>query len=659
MTRFHHNQFLRALAFTFAVALVAGCSDDDDPTGGGTTDTTPPSVASVTAVDGNHIDVVYNENVQRESAEDVDNYIIIETTIALAELGSVPGDTLIILGAALGSDQKTVSLSTDPMLDAPYDLSVTGVKDASGNTIVTPVVSSFTGSTDPDLTAPELVYRSPGPNATGVPVGTQILLTFSEPVTYVSFINGFTLTSESSGDVSYLGDSNDNVHVVVWPTSPLELGTEHLIALTGIQDNAGNVMSDVNWTFTTTNTEDTTPPTLVSTFPANGTTNVDVGTYLSLTFSEPIDQSTLAPSLFPDAGDGDFVWSNGGKTITFTPYSPLLDNQQYTLTTIPGSFADASGNWNTQFNEARFTTGNALATGSFAGTVSGDPASDYADDPTGARVFAAVNLLGDDILFGGSALIAGNNTFDVRNLSDSDYIALSVMDSNNDGVLDPNLGDAVGAYGVDFELGDTEPDFIGISGGNRVTGIDFQLWDFSAISGTVSYSGIVKGSHFVGIGLFATSGFDPSNEPDFTTDASWPGFPEWGFLNVDYSIPDGSYYVGAFLDANDNFTLDLGSEPIGFYGGLPTPTAITIQNGSDRNGVVIPLADPPTVQATGGSVTWRGHTTRATPAWVNQLSKAIKASEGRRLGFTGDNARREGGSAVAAPEVSTRTGWGR
>jgi hypothetical protein len=162
------------------------------------------------------------------------------------------------------------------------------------------------------------------------------------------------------------------------------------------------------------------------------------------------------------------------------------------------------------------------------------------------------------------------------------------------------------------------------------------------------------GPHFVGLGLFVTAGFDPSNDPDYEADAQWPDSPDVYFEG----FPDGSYYVGAFMDANDNFGYDLGSDPVGFYGGLPTPTAITIQNGSDRNDVVIPILDPPTVQAT-GSVTWRSHTTRATPAWVNQLSKAIKESEGRRGGFIFTNARRDPGSAVAAPEVSTRTGWSR
>ena len=650
MIHSHYNRFLRALVFTFAAALVAGCGDDDDPTGGGPTDTTPPSVASVSAVDGNHIDVTYNENVQRESAEDVDNYIIVETTVALVEMGTVPGDTLTVWAAALGSDQKTVSLTTDPMLDAPYDMSVTGVKDASGNTIVTPVVSSFTGSTDPDATAPELVYRSPGPNATGVAVGTEILLTFSEEVTSPSFFSGFTLTSEA-GDVSWVADSGDNgVHVVVIPTSLLELGTQYLITLTGIEDIAGNVMPNVSWSFTTTNTADTTPPTLVSTIPANGALNVDVNTFLSLTFSEPI--STLGPSLFPDPGDGDLEVSNGGKTVTFTPYEPLLDNQQYTLTAIPGSFADLSGNLNTQFTEVRFSTGSALAAGSIAGTISGDPTSDYADDPTGARVFAAVGPIFGDVVIAGSAVVAGNNTFDIRYLSDTDYTPLAVMDTNGDGLLDPNFGDAIGAYGVDFDLGDFVPDIVTITGGNRVTGVDFQLWDLSVITGTVTYSGSVKGSYFVGLGLFVTAGFDPSNSPDYEADAQWPDDPEVYFEG----FPDGSYYVGAYMDVNGINGYQPG-DPVGFYGGLPTPTAITIQNGSDRNDVVIPILDPPTAAQATGSVTWRGHTTRAKPAWVSQLSKAIKESEGRRLEFTGASVRRDPGSAVA-PQASTRVGWG-
>ena len=652
MMHSHNSRSLHTLVFAFALVLVVGCGDDDGPTGG-TPDTTPPSVSSVDAVDVYHIDVTYNENVQRESAEDLDNYVIVETTVALAEMGAAPGDTLTISGASLSSDNRTVSLSTGPMLEAPYDMSVTGVKDASGNAIVTPVVNSFTGSTDPDATAPELVYRSPGPNATGVPIGASIVLAFSEVVNYDSFINGFSLSS-SAGNVPYTVESDDNgIHVVVSPNSLLDMNTRYTVALVNISDEWSNIMPNVSWSFRTTNVTDTTPPNLVLTVPLFNTTNVDVNTVLSITYNEPIDQASPGPSLYPSAGPGDAVWSNGGKTITFTPDFPLHDDQQYTLALLPGAIEDLAGNTNTSFIQIRFTTGSAFENGGFEGTLVGDPGSDYAVDPTGAWVFA-IPALGP-FLIAGSGIVGGNHAYDIFVLADDDYNAFSLMDSNDDGILDNNLGDAIGGYGIDFDTFDLDPDVIEITGGSDVTGIDFQLFDFSAITGMVNYTGVALGTYYIGIGLFGTVGFDPTDEPLFTTSTYWPDFPSWGFINYYDGVLDASYYVGAYLDYNENATYDVGTDPIGFYGGAASPTAVSIQDGSDVNGIVITIEDPPTANAT-GSVAWREHTVRARPAWFSKLAQAVQASDAHRAELIGTEARRE--READAPAVHG-TGWSR
>ncbi len=630
----HPKYWLTAILLTFA--LVAGCSsDDDNPAGGGSTDTTPPGVASVTALDAGHIEVVFNENVQRASAENTGNYLIIESSTPLGGFQTdAPGDTLAVAGASLGTDQKTVTLSTFTMGANPYDMSVAGVKDASGNTINTPVQKSFTGSADPDATPPQLVYRSPAPNATNVAVGVQILLTFSESITYDSFINGFTI-SAGAGNLPFSADSEDNgVHVVITLLSPLDLGTEYTVTLSGIEDGSSNTMADVTWTFRTTNTADVTPPTIVSTSPANGALNVATDTDLTITFSEPINQSVLNASTYPEIGDGTPVFSNGGKTLTFTPAVPLADDTQYTITFLPGSYIDLSGNPNETSNVVKFSTGAALAAGSFTGTIDGDPNSADAQDPTGGRVFAVVGPLTtiEDTQFAGSVLVAGNNTFDMRNLPDGDYTSITVLDSNGDGLYDPEMGDALGGYGVDFSIPDTELDPITITGGNRVTGIDYQIWDFAAIAGSVSYSGIYAGEfHMVGVGLFSTVGFDPANPPDYATEAYWSDYPYWNFWQLDYEFPDGSYYVGAFLDANDNFTLDPG-DPVGFYGGLPTPTAINVLDGSDRLGIVIPISDPPvppSPSSAGPSIVWHKSTKHAAP-WVHNVAAAIRKEEQKK-----------------------------
>lgn len=628
-----YSTIARAIALTFSLVLFASCSDDDSPAGGGSTDTTAPSVTSVTALDGNHIEVLFDENVQRASAETPGNYVIVEAAPIVAASGGVaPGDTLLIFGAALQSDQRTVTLTTDTMGDVGYDMSVANVRDASGNAIGTPVARSFTGSSDPDVTAPELVYRSPGPNATNVPVGTQILLTFSESVTFASFVGGFTI-SDGGGSLPYLPDSADNgIHIVVQLQSLLDLGTQYTITMTGIQDANANTMPDVTWSFTTTNTADTTPPTVVSSSPANGAVNVDVNTSLSITFSEPVNQVEFGMSSYPGLNDGTIVWSNGGKTLTFTPFVPLAANQQYTIAAVPGAIKDLSGNGNTSVVQIRFSTGAALATGSFAGSIAGDPNSDFAQDPSGARIFAVTELFEDfDALeIAGSTTVAGNDSYDLLNLADGDFYAISIMNTNNDGRLNPLYGDAIGAFGVDFSVFDTEADSVSIAGGNRVTDVDFPLFDPSAIAGTISYNGAyADGEHMIGVGLFVAATFDPMNSPDYGIEAFWPFSPEWLFLNLEHGFADDTYYVGAFLDGNDNLVYDPGTDPIGIFGGMATPTAIDVLDGSDQTDIVITLFDPPALVA-GTSVQWPTHPKRQLPSWVRAFASAIATDQPTR-----------------------------
>lgn len=631
MVRLSMPRFLVTVSMFLVLVAIAACSGDDSPSGGGKADTTAPTMSNVDAIDANHIDVTFNENLQRASAEDGGNYVIVESSTPLPEassFGTAPGETLAVFTAVLKSDKRTVSLTTDAMTAVPYDMSVTGVADASGNEISEAVSSPFTGSADPDLTPPELVSHVPASNATGVAVGTSLTLVFSEAVTYASVMSGVSWTS-NAGDVIFDALSEDNgVHVTITPSDPLALATKYTVTLDGVEDYDSNAMpTPVTWSFTTTGTVDHTPPTLVSSVPANGATYVDVDSDLSLTFSEAISQNEINIQPYPDFGDGDLTFTNNGKTLSFDPFEPMQPDQQYTLTIFPDGVKDLSGNGIVDLKTIRFTTGNALATGSIAGTLTGDNLSDYADDPTGAFVFAVVGPIYYLEFFeiAGTAVVAANNGYDLQALIDGDYTPLAIMDTNNNGRFDPDFGDALGALGMDRRNGDVTTDSVTISGGNRVTGANFKLVDPSAITGTVAYNGVYSSEfHFVGIGLFNTVGFDPNSEPDYTASGFWPDSGVWVFNNLGEGPSSGSFYVGAYLDADDSGSYDPGSDPAGFYGGIGSPTAISVANGRDTNDIVIPILD---AAATNSSmaVKWTVKESKTTK-WLQRLTKAVAES---------------------------------
>lgn len=499
------------LAPLFAVVLAISACGDDDPAGGGNVDTTPPAVSSVTPVDVNHVEVTFNENVQRTSAEDAGNYTIVEATpLVAAGASEAPGDTLYLAALALKSDQRTVSITT-AMGAVPYDIGISGVKDASGNAIQTPVVTTFTGTIDPDVTPPAIAYSNPADLATNVPLDTDILITFSEPMSQVS------------------------------------------------------QYEDI--------------------------------------------------ALFPYT-DGDVEWLDPGTTLRFALYEPLLDDQQYSLTIYPDGLHDLSGNALAPVS-IRFTTGNTTARGGIAGTLRGDSESDYADDPTGAFVFV---LTTDYELIAGT-VAAGNDSYRVQYLPDGEYRVGAILDTNDDGVIDVNRGDAFGFFGTNPRVGDYDEDLVTVSGGNRVTGVNFGLFDSSMITGEVWYEGThAEEYHDLYIGLFDTNGYDPLSEPDYSTYAPWPSFHQFWFDSYYNGPSDGTFYIGAFLDANDNLAYDPAEDPAAFYD--DPSMEITVDNGSDVNDIFIYLEDPLPGRAA-PAVAWPAQTPERN-AWREKAFAALQ-----------------------------------
>jgi hypothetical protein len=574
------------------VLLAAGCSSSDSPTNNGTTDTTPPTIASAVAVDQSHVDVEFSEAVNKDSAERSDHYLLVTT---LRITAGAPAAEIEINSAVLDDDDRTVHLTTNsPMQNVSYDLYVVNVSDLRGNEIAQGASSTFTGSTEQDVTPPTIVDRSPAPGQTGVGVGEAVAVQFSEPMDYPTVVSAFSWT-RSGGTVSYEVETQDANVFLFRPTSPLLNATVYTVTIgSGAQDWAGNPLAATMWNFTTTAQVDNTPPTLVSSTPANNATNVNVVTSLVMTFSEPVDPTSLDNVLlFPDVGEGVATWSNGDRTITYDPYDDMMSNTQYSLLIIPGAVRDLAGNGNADPINIVWTTGSTLSTGGFAGTISG-PNSAAATGPGGAIVVAVVGnpFETDDFPIAGSAVVASNGSYTVQHLAAGSYFPISVLDTNDDGEVDPDYGDAFGAYGVDFASQTGEIDSVTV-GNSIVSGINFSLYDPSLIAGRISYVGDLYNSccYPLYIGAFDTTGFDIDNlgDPDFSTQANWPDYPEYRLNEIDGELADGTYYVGAFLDADFNGSPNTG-DPMVFYGGV-TPAPVTVENGSDALHVDITLDD--------------------------------------------------------------------
>jgi hypothetical protein len=89
----------------------------------------------------------------------------------------------------------------------------------------------------------------------------------------------------------------------------------------------------------------TTPdpaPTVESTTPADGATNVSIGSTIAITFSEAMDPATTeAAFAVSPAVTCTFSWNPADTTVTCDPDADLAADQSYTVTIGAGAESDA------------------------------------------------------------------------------------------------------------------------------------------------------------------------------------------------------------------------------------------------------------------------------------------------------------------------------
>lgn len=142
----------------------------------------------------------------------------------------------------------TSPLANNTQYTATLTGGATAIRDLAGNPLAT---TTWNFRTALDTTAPTIVSRSPAPGATGVPVGSNVVVTFSEPVT--AGANSFTLTNAAGVRVLALVTlSADGRTLTLDPLLNLTAGRTYTVGLTnGIRDLAGNRLAPVTWTFGT------------------------------------------------------------------------------------------------------------------------------------------------------------------------------------------------------------------------------------------------------------------------------------------------------------------------------------------------------------------------------------------------------------------------
>jgi Bacterial Ig-like domain len=159
---------------------------------------------------------------------------------------------------------------------------------------------------------------------------------FSEPVREPGAQVRFRLDPSVPGAFSWADDRT----LIFTPSQKLPDSTSfsaHVEA--GYQDLAGNAAKSSSKVFTFTTIG---PPSVASTIPSQGATNVALDATVSVTFDRLMDtQRTAAAVTLLPSTPFQALWN--GPTLTLTPAQPLLPDTSYRLVVGTGA-ADADGN---------------------------------------------------------------------------------------------------------------------------------------------------------------------------------------------------------------------------------------------------------------------------------------------------------------------------
>ena len=173
---------------------------------------------------------------------------------------------------------------------------------------------------------------------------------------------------------------------------------------------------------------DKIPPTIIESFPKDGTINF-TEKYLEVKFSEFIDRSSVQNAIFisPALQRGyEYEWT--GKTLTIEIKDTLKENTTYTVT-IGTDISDANNrNKMAEAFTFAFSTGNKIDKGKIAGKV-------YDDKPDGVLIYAYQQENEFDPFTKKPDYISqvgSNGKFSLAGLRDGGYKIMAIRDNLQD-----------------------------------------------------------------------------------------------------------------------------------------------------------------------------------------------------------------------------------
>ena len=237
-----------------------------------------------------------------------------------------------LVGGQLAYDapSRTATFTTaGPLADGTTYKAVVNANAPSGTAMASPRTWSFTVA---DTQPPVVTSTSPVAGATQVSKSPTLTATFARPVDPATL--AFTLKSTSTAAAvagATTWDATTNT-ATFKPTGALADVTSYTASVAASNVSGVAMTAPQTWAFTTT---DGAAPTVVSTVPAAGATNVAASTPVSATFAKAVDPASVQLSLKTSAGSavaGTVAYDATSLTARLTPGAALPGATTYTAT---------------------------------------------------------------------------------------------------------------------------------------------------------------------------------------------------------------------------------------------------------------------------------------------------------------------------------------
>lgn len=305
-------------------------------------DVTAPVINSVNPANS-ATSVGTNSNPTVTFNEEMNPETINSTTFTLKQGTTViPGNVTTV--GSISTFSPASALSANTLYTGTI---TTAAQDIAGNSISADYTWSFTTAAVVDVTPPTVLSTVPASGAVSASTNTKVTITFSEPVN-PSTINSSSFTLKQ-GSVDIPGTLVYSGNVATFtPSASLAGAKVYTVTLTtGVKDLSGNALSAAyTWNFTTSSTADATAPAVSSVTPVSNATSVALNIKPTITFSEPMDASTITSSTFTMKQGSTTVTgtvSYTATTATFTPSVSMTGNLVYTCS-VTTAAKDVSGN---------------------------------------------------------------------------------------------------------------------------------------------------------------------------------------------------------------------------------------------------------------------------------------------------------------------------